>query len=124
MKSHVTNYSKLLIEELRAGVEVHSAVVKLKKLLQRRRHESLLRPVLAKAEQTLREAPDHSTPTIIVAGEKDAKKYADAIGKRPEPKVEIDPTIIGGYITLKDLTITDNSHKSKLLKWYRSAVAN
>ena len=124
MKSELNNYSELLIEEIRGGTEVHSAVSKLKKLLARRRHQTILGAVLRKAEKIVSESRDYSEPTLIVASEKDAKKYEKTIGKRPEPVVIIDPEIVGGYIVREDYVMTDSSYRSKLVNWYRKSIQN
>lgn len=124
MRGHIANYSQLLIEELRAGAQVHSTVSKLKKLLKRRRHETLLHAVLKKTEQTLMQERDHSIPVVIAASLKEVKEYAATVDKDEKPILQVDPSIIGGHIILKDFTITDQSYKSKLLNWYRLAIKN
>lgn len=122
MKGHVENYSKLLIEEIQSGMEVHSAIVKLKKILKARRHSTLLRSVLERTDKILSQSRDHTHPTLIVASEKGAKEYAGVFTKREDPLVKIDPTILGGYVAMENFTVIDNSYKSKLLSWYRAAV--
>lgn len=122
MKNHINIYAKLLIEELQSGAEVRSSIERLKEILQNRRHQTLLPAILRKAKSTILEAPNHLVPTLVVASEDDVKKYAAAIEKELQAKIHIDPTIIGGYQTIQNLNLIDNSYKSKLLKWYRSAV--
>lgn len=123
MRNQINNYSNLLLSELRAGTEVHSAVSKLKKLLKRRRHESVLRSVLERTEKLLAESRDYAAPTLIVSKEKDVKKYTDAIGKKKDPTIVIDPEMIGGYVLRENYVQEDQSYRAKLLKWYRSTTS-
>lgn len=122
MKSEITNYAQLLIEELQGGMEAHSAVAKLKKLLKGRRHDSLLAPIMKRALRVLEESTDSTAPTLKVASEKDAKKYLAKIGKRPEPKIVVDERLIGGYVTMENYMMKDGSYRTKLIDWYRRAV--
>jgi F0F1-type ATP synthase delta subunit len=121
MKSDITNYAKLLIEELHE-MEAHSAVVKLKKLLKARRHESLLGPVMKKALRILEESTDSSAPILKVASMKDAKKYLGEMSKKSEPKVIVDDRLIGGYVLMDNYVMKDGSYRTKLIDWYRRAV--
>lgn len=122
MKTEITNYAQLLIEELQS-MEAHSAVVKLKKLLKVRRHDSLLGPVMKRALRILEESTDSSAPTLKVAYMKDAKKHLGEMAKHPEPKVIVDERLIGGYVMMENYVMKDGSYRTKLIDWYRRAVS-
>ncbi len=121
MKSDITNYAALLIEELQS-MEAHSAVVKLKKLLKARRHDALLAPVMKRALRILEESTDSSVPTLKVASLKDAKKHLAEMSKQAEPKVIVDERLIGGYVMMENYIMKDASYRTKLIDWYRRAV--
>lgn len=123
MKTEITNYAQLLIEEFQSGIEAHSAVVKLKKLLKIHRHESLLGPIMKRALRILEESTDSSASILKVAFMKDVKKYLGEMDKHSEPKVVVDPELIGGYVMMENYVMKDGSYRTKLIDWYRRATS-
>ncbi len=123
MKYEIANYAQVLIDELQTGTEAPAAVLKLKKLLKSRLHESVLASVLKRTLRILDESTDSAAPTLKVASQKDAKKYLSELGKMPEPIIIVDERLIGGYVSTQNYVMEDGSYRTKLIEWYRRAVS-
>lgn len=94
---------------------VDKVISGLEKTMKRRGHARLLTSVLKGLLSKVERDAQMSTPRLIIA-DKDAPKPNSVT------HVKIDPSIVGGYILQEGFTRTDNSHKTKLLNWYRRAT--
>jgi F0F1-type ATP synthase delta subunit len=101
--------------------DIDKVISGLKKAMAQRGHTRLLTSVLKGLASKVERESEISVPQLTVAtkdaGEMKASSTKNAL-------VKIDPTIIGGYIIREGFTRTDNSHKTKLLNWYRKATSS
>lgn len=101
--------------------DVDKVVSGLRKVMKRRGHERLLTSVLKGLVSKVEKESEMSVPRLTIASE-DTKK-PDALSAK-NVDIKIDPSIVGGYIMQEGFTRTDNSYKTKLLNWYRSATSS
>ena len=101
--------------------DIDKVISGLKKAMAQRGHTRLLTSVLKGLASKVERETAISVPHLTIAT-KDTSKPDSASVKNAE--VKIDPTIVGGYILREGFTRTDNSHKTKLLNWYRRATSS
>jgi len=58
----------------------------------------------------------------VVASESDAKSFLTKTEATQDTRVIVDKSIVGGHILTKDWKRIDDSHKTKLLTWYRRSI--
>lgn len=103
-----------------AGSEAEAVAKGLKDTMSRRGHLRLLPKVLDGLAALLARREQMSKPRLTLARESDAARYA---AEAKGALVEVDPSLIGGFIRRDGFTETDNSYKTKLLRWYRSVIS-
>lgn len=101
--------------------DIDKVVSGLKKTMAQRGHTRLLTSVLRGLVTKVERQSKMSVPQLIVAA-KDAPK--PDVATIEDVEVKVDPTIVGGYIMREGFIRTDNSHKTKLLNWYRKATSS
>lgn len=101
--------------------DIDKVISGLKKAMAQRGHSRLLTSVLKGLISKVEGDREMSVPELIIAS-KDAPKIENLSTKNAN--IKIDPTIIGGYIMREGFVRTDNSHKTKLLNWYRRATSS
>lgn len=101
--------------------DIDKVVSGLKKTMAQRGHTRLLTSVLKGLASKVERQSGMSLPQLIIAT-KDTSKPDSLSAKDVE--VKIDPTIVGGYILREGFIRRDNSHKTKLLNWYRRATSS
>lgn len=99
--------------------DIDKVISGLKKAMAQRGHTRLLTSVLKGLSSRVERESDMSVPELTIAT-LDTPKPDLASAKNAD--IKIDPTIVGGYIMREGFTRTDNSHKTKLLNWYRNAT--
>lgn len=105
---------------LKDGATPGSVFSGLKLVLARRGHNKLYPNILRSLLRSLEEDRATSAPVLVVASEGDAKNMLAKTD--PAARVVIDESIVGGHIFTKDWKRTDDSHKTKLLTWYRRSL--
>lgn len=123
MKEH---YITAVLKQLASGMSAEDTIEGLKKTLNRRGHDRLL-PVILRGVVRVLESDNTDVVIAKVASESAVKTYAKTIkasleqlNASSEPKIEIDKTLIGGYIAEANYKRLDASYKSKLVTLYRS----
>lgn len=101
--------------------DIDKVISGLKKAMARRGHTRLLTSVLKGLASKVERQSEMSLPQLIVAT-KDAAKPTSLSAK--DVDVKVDSTIVGGYILREGFIRRDNSHKTKLLNWYRRAISS
>ncbi|MEX0913166.1 MAG: hypothetical protein WDZ56_01405 [Candidatus Paceibacterota bacterium] len=101
--------------------DIDKVVSGLRSTMERRGHSRLLTGVLKGLISKVSRDAQMSAPLLTLATE-DAQKPQTASVKSAD--IKVDPSIVGGYILQEGFTRTDNSHKTKLLKWYQKSVQN
>lgn len=119
MSSLQKQYVKVLLDLLEDSKEVETSIGRLKEVMIKRGHQKLLPAVLKDVERQLSAISNPST--LTVAHESDVDKYQEL---NKEAEVLVDEKIIGGYILKDKYKLTDNSHRSRLLNWYKSVINN
>lgn len=119
MSSLKQDYQNAFMSLVQSGEEVGKSIKHLKAVMEKRGHTGLLLGVLRNSVRELSRTNVARTPRLTVAREKDVKKYSQG---HKEVEIVIDDTIVGGYRFEKEYTIIDNSYKTKLLNWYRTAT--
>lgn len=125
-------YIKSVIELLKAGEKPETIFNNLKKTLEARGHSSLHRHILLGALRELSAEGRVSVPVVALAANADKSKFSAAIKNALErldadiknAKFIEDASLTGGFIATYNHQTIDASYKSKLLNWYRSAVAS
>lgn len=128
MKKH---YIKAVTDLLLRGKDVTDVLANLKKVLKAKGHESIYPQILSGLVLELERKAQGTAPVITVAKEGDEKKLAAFIkaslvqlkGDISDASIEVDPTLIGGYIAEHDGKSINRSYKQKLVTLYRSITA-
>jgi F0F1-type ATP synthase delta subunit len=113
-EQYVTATVALLAE----GQDTAKVFKGLRATMNRRGHGRLLPGVLSSLLAVVSRREQLSVPHLTLARESDAKSHQDVA----HSTVIIDPSIIGGYIHRQGFSETDNSHKTRLLNWYKAAI--
>lgn len=119
MSSLKQQYVKALIEMSADGSDFAKLTKKLHAVMEKRGHGRLLAAVLRATLRTLSSSAKRNSATLVVAEEKDAKRYHK---EYKDAAVVVDKTIIGGYVFIDKSTRIDHSYKTKLLNWYRAVT--
>ena len=101
--------------------DIDKVISGLKKAMAQRGHTRLLTSVLKGLVSKVERDSEIKVAELTIATN-DASRPDDSSIKNA--LVKIDPTIIGGYIIREGFTRKDNSHKTKLLNWYRKATSS
>jgi F0F1-type ATP synthase delta subunit len=124
----VTDYSRAVMELVKDGMAVDSAIANLKRTLESRGHVRLF-PKILKSLLVLQEGEQRNKNfVLILAHEDDALKFKDEIRKAllqiggTHYETRIDPSITGGYIIEGGEQRIDQSYKRRLLTLYRSLI--
>jgi len=120
------NYIKAVLGMIHSGKDTDVILSGLKKTLEARGHDRLYASVLSGVVRVL-EAGSADSVTATVASEADYKTHTTAIknallelGTSDVPAVQIDETIVGGFVAEANDRRIDASYKSKLVTLYRS----
>ena len=119
-------YVTATLELLAAGTSIDTVISGLKDTLKRRGHERLLPRILAGVARKLDTRPTNAAYVTVVSKtdyevQKEAIKHAlIELGYDQAPAVQIDDTLIGGYVAEANSTRIDRSYKSALVSLYRS----
>ena len=120
-------YTAAVLELLESGHDPEAVIAGLKASLEKHSHEKLLPAILQSVKRVLDSSSSTNEPVVVVASEGEYKKQKTAIAKtfeslgtNEEPQVEIDSTLIGGYLSVYKNRIIDKSYKSKLVSLYRN----
>jgi len=125
MKKH---YINAVTELLLQGKDVTVVLFNLQKVLALKGHSKIHSQILAGVVQKLEAQQSASGSTVIVANHDDVASLQQRItasltklGANDTPQnVEIDATLIGGYVALHNGQAIDASYKQKLVTLYRA----
>lgn len=120
MHAELKRYQKAAIDLLNKGEDVTTVLKGIRSAMDRRGHGKLYPSFLRALARVYPKLERGQGARLIVAKESDADAYKKKFG---ESTVTIDPTIVGGYVHVKDHIREDNSYKQKLLTWYRRATS-
>lgn len=128
MKKH---YIKAVIDLLLQGKDVSDVLKDLQKVLKAKGHFSIYPQILSGLVSELGRATESTSATVTVADEADVAKLKVSIeaslkeleGSLSDASVQIDPTLIGGYIASHKGKSINRSYKQKLVTLYRSITA-
>ncbi len=112
-------YVTASLELLNSGSDFDVVIKGLREVMQKRGHEKLFGAVLNLLETKLAQKEEVLKPQLTLAKEGDLKNHSDIADTAV---VKINPNIIGGYILQQANTYTDQSYKTRLLNWYKSAI--
>ncbi len=119
-------YINAVLELIKKGADIQTVLSGLSATLAKKGHTRLHGNILKGVLRILSHNKARGT-VVTVANEKTLTLQKEAIQKSIEslkgdatPKVVIDPTIIGGVIVECNNMRIDTSHKSRLVKLYRS----
>ncbi len=124
----VTDYSTAILELIRDGMSVDTALLNLKRMLESRGHSRLYPKILKQLEREGEKQKKRETLTLVLADEGDRAKLKEDIDsallqmKAKEYDTKIDPTITGGFIIEGGEQRIDHSYKRRLLTLYRSLI--
>ena len=120
------NYITAVLEELRSGTNPEKVLTGLQNTLKKKGHEKLYGVILRGVARVL-EAGSAEDVMVTVASDTDYKKHKDAIAQAlkeldadAEPAVQVDKTIVGGFLAEANNKRIDQSYKSKLVTLYRN----
>jgi len=120
------SYITAVLEELKAGHDPSKVLAGLKNTLAKKGHDRLYAAILRGVARVL-EAGSAESVVVTTVSEADYKAHKDAITAAlktldadTEPKVQIDETIVGGFVAEANNKRIDASYKSKLVTLYRS----
>jgi len=119
MDSIKQQYVTASLDLLKNGSEVEVVIDGLKKVMERRGHTKLFGAVLNLLNTKLAQIDELKTPHLTLAKQEDIKNHPDLANKAI---VKINSNIIGGYILQEANVYTDQSYKTRLLNWYKSAI--
>jgi len=119
--SLASNYAKLISD----GADIEKTLVYMKS----RGHLSLLPQILRIAS---RASVSKNTPTILLAKESDAKKYAEDIKKAlsilgantRETNTVLDARAVGGYAVRTPSATIDRTFRTALVSLYKQTIHN
>lgn len=107
--------------------DVDALLVSLKEYLRTRGLSSLYPKILRGLQEKIRRSQKTHTPKLRIARASDQKNFEKEIEAEiahlkihEAPQVEIDPTLIGGFVIKSAHLQTDKSYKATLLQAYRS----
>ncbi len=123
MNAQLKRYVEAAAALLKEGMAVDVVLRNLRRIMDDRGHGKMYQAVARALARTYPSIERSVTPLLTVAKESDAAKYRQLVGDK-DVEVKIDPSIIGGYVLTENFTRRDNSYRSKLLTWYRSAIAS
>jgi len=119
-------YITAVLQTLATGTETDQVLSGLRTTLESRGHSQLYASILRGVLRVLT-ASGSDVATVTVVSEADYEKQKATIvaalaqlGTNADPKLIIDPTIIGGYVAEANATRLDTSYKAKLVTLYRS----
>lgn len=122
-------YTTAILEMINQGLEPGEIISGFKKVLKQKGHEKLFAPVLRGVLRILESKKDQKGAIVFVSKLSDAAVYQAAIkdflenlGAHEEPTLKEDATLIGGFVAQVGTTIYDISHKTALVKLYRTLV--
>lgn len=121
-------YITATLQLLATGTEPELVFSNLKKVMDIRGESGLLGAVLGGLLKAYEQIEKNTTPTVIVATEKDAtssevKNALELLGAtKITPKIIIDDTIIGGAEVLFNHKLIDLSYKTQLHSLYKAAL--
>ena len=128
MKKH---YIKAVLSLLLQGRGIDVVLENLTKVLKRKGHTSIHVEVLRGVLITLSKIKQTNGSKVAVAKQSDLEKLEKEIsqalksieGSLKDAQVDIDSTLIGGYVASHNGQRIDATHKTKLLKLYRSIIS-
>ena len=124
---HEHTYSEALYEAIAGGMKPDAALKRLKDILSARGHRALYPKILASVLVRFRESERSKILEVIVAREGDEKKFKETVKAlkdgASETKIRVEGSLIGGFIARTGGKEIDQSHKTALLKIYRSLTA-
>ena len=127
----VKHYVNAVVALLHEGGELDAVLKNLTKLLAKKGHTRLHKAILEGVCERLEADEALAIPTIFVAKENDEKNLElqikqalESLGYKGENrKVQLDPTLIGGFIATYKSRRINASYKEKLLSLYRNITA-
>lgn len=115
---------------LKKGDEPAAVFAGLSKTLENRGHQKLHASILRGVLRELSASTKSTVPKLILAKKDDAEKLKAEISSAlaaldagENYSLSIDQTITGGFVLSYNHRAIDNSYKTKLLNWYRSAIS-
>jgi F0F1-type ATP synthase delta subunit len=125
-------YAQALLETLRDGMPVDTALPGLKSALKKKHHEKLFAPVLLEVLRVLEAEKGINTAEVRIARMADSASLKSQIetalqtlGVSNETQVKevVDETIVGGFVVTYDYKEHDQSYKKSLTKLYESIIS-
>ena len=120
------NYIKAVLDKIEEGVEPERVLSGLQDVLAKKGHTKLYSSILRGVSKVL-ETKKSGTALVKVAKEGHYELHKDLIDKtiaslagNAKPAVEVDDTLIGGFVVEASHKRIDNSYKTKLVSLYRS----
>lgn len=120
MHAELKRYQKAAADLLKSGEDVKALLKGIRSAMERRGHLKLYPAFLRSLIRVYPKVESREQAELIVAKEADGQVYKKQFS---DAKITVDPTIIGGYVHIKDHAREDNSYKQKLLTWYRRATS-
>jgi F0F1-type ATP synthase delta subunit len=124
MKNH---YIQALLQMIAEGSDIDLVLKGLSTILKAKGHTRLHASILHGVLRVLSAESLSHTTRVVTASETDAIKFAVAIkhalrelGTEEGGVVEVDDSLIGGFIAEHNNVIIDTSYKAKLVSLYRS----
>lgn len=120
------NYITAVLDELLEGKDPEVTLEGLKKVLEQKGHTRLYPSVLRGVARVLEARGTHDARVVVkdtAAYEKQKEAITAALkklGTTEEPELQVDETIIGGFIAEAEGKQLDKSYKSKLVSLYRN----
>lgn len=123
------NYVKAVIDLLLSGHEVSDVLKGLKNTLTKRNHNKLYLSILKSVSRELGKKLLRNNSMLVVAQKNDEKTLKKTIeeaalklGLSQKPFVQVDETLIGGFILTANNKEVDQSYKTKLISLYRNVT--
>jgi F0F1-type ATP synthase delta subunit len=124
-----SDYAQAFLEMLKAGIPVETALTGLKRVLERKRHEKLLAPILLEVQRELEAEKGvmqaivtvaSSTQTVALRSTIDAALKELGVSADTPVKEVVDRTLVGGFVASFDHRECDQSYKAALKSLYES----
>lgn len=121
-------YINAVAELLLQGKDADTVLSNLLKVLKEKGHTSIYADILKGVAAKLELYTQNGETTVVVASQEDVKKHSKAIersleaieGSLKTASIEIDQTLIGGFVAIHKGKSIDMSYKQKLVSLYRS----
>lgn len=121
------HYTTAVLNLLKTNHDFDAVLTGLKKALLIKGHQKLLPGILRNVEKILAASSPADQAILTVADSSvvskytaEIKAYLEELGAIDQPKVEIDPSLIGGYIIGTRNKSIDRSYKKQLITLYRT----